>query len=599
MLKSSLLEALRRLIVSVHRDAVVSVNPGILRSRAYKRDRSFLATASELELLQELPVVGKSLDRALCLGQESTFRPSDDASLPPIPESRFSYFLDGVRGGDAACIKAFRQVTLLFAKLELNSPAPDEAIEAFVRRQAELPESVSKTPVVIGARDLVSRILSTLYWEDVIPRHGPGAVATGEKPWQKFHFKRIYADMQDFYPADAYFFTNMNHLSDFLRDPSEGLDFEELPCSYCKLVAVPKDFRGRRIIAMEPLEKQWVQQGQRRALVRRLEQHPLTRGYVNFSSQDVNRGLALSSSISGQYATLDLKDASDRVSLALCSALIEEPAISYLRASRSVGVELPSGQRITLRSFSPMGSAVCFPLESLVFYALAMSAVRMALKPTNLFPTRKDWNGILGKVYVYGDDLIVERQFAELVIQALTDVGLVVNTDKCCYRGPFRESCGLDAYNGVDVRPVRIKHMPDRSIPSSFPSSCSYLNEFRTRGMVNSYDTLMQEVANEFSTVPYLTCHSDPCGITTTSITEAVVWNNSHFASRWNNRLQRTEWRVTQVNPRFYHSRLPGWSQLLRNFTENPLGIPCDWSRDVDEWSVPHALTRNQRWMSL
>lgn len=595
MLKTSSLEALRALAVSVHQDCVLAANPEALRSRAYSRDRKFLASASELELLQELPVVGKAFDRSLCKG-ETSFAYADHASLASVPASRFSYLLDGVRRGDADSIRAFRQIHHLYAKYELAVDA-DEAIKGFISRQAELPESLTRTPLLRMARSLIGRILSNLNWQEIIPRHGPGATATGEKPWEKMNFKRIYLDMQDYYPADQYFFMNVHHLSQQLEDGE--IPFSVLPDSHCKLVAVPKDFRGPRIIAMEPLEKQWIQQGQRRILVRRLESHPLTRGYVNFTSQEVNRSLALRSSISGQYATLDLKDASDRVSLALCDSIIEEPAISYLRASRSVRVELPDGQLIPLRSFSPMGSAVCFPLESLIFYALSLSAVRMALKPRSLWPSTKEWSEVLGLVYVYGDDLVVDSRFSQPVIQALSSVGLVVNVEKCCLTGHFRESCGLDAYNGEAIQPIRVKHMPDRHTPSSFPSACSYLNEFKLRGMVHSYDTLIKEVEKSFGTVPFLTCHYDPCGIITTSFTEAVLWNNSHFRSRWNKQLHCCEWRVTTVSPRYHHSAIPGWSQYLRVMTGNPYGVPCDWSKNEDEWSIPHALTRNQRWRTV
>lgn len=597
MLKTTILEALRNLIVSVHKDLVTAVDPGILRSRAYQRDRRYLATASELELLQELPKVGKAFDRSLCAAQEKDFSRADCGLQSPVPESRFKYFLDGVHAGSTECIRAFRQIHLLYAKYEC-SVAADDAILAFIARQQELPESLPRTPLIIVARDLISEILKDLDWSDIIPRHGPGAVATGEKPWEKMDFKRIYLDQDGLYPVDQYFFMNVHHLSEKLG--SEGLEsFTVLPESHCTLVAVPKDFRGPRIIAMEPLEKQWLQQGQRRVLVRRLETHPLSRGYVNFTSQDVNRRLALRSSMDSTFATLDLKDASDRVSLALCSSLISEPSISYLKATRSVAVRLPTGSAVPLRSFSPMGSAVCFPLESLIFYALSLSAVYLARRPRHLYPTRKDWVQVLGSVYVYGDDLVVDSSHAMAVIEALSSVGLVVNRDKCCLAGHFRESCGLDAYDGGCVAPVRVKHLPDRRVPSSFPSAVSYLNEFRARRMMNSYDELMKLIAKSFGTVPYLTCHSDPCGVFTTSFTEAVSWNNFHFRSRFNRQLQTMEWKVTEMSPRFKRLAVEGWSQYLRIMTAFPNGTPHDWSNDDDEWSIPHALTRNQRWRTL
>jgi len=60
-------------------------------------------------------------------------------------------------------------------------------------------------------------------------------------------------------------------------------------------------------------------------------------------------------------------------------------------------------------------------------------------------------------VYVYGDDLIVDREVYPILLQILPRYGLMFNQDKCCTSGFFRESCGCDAYRGVDVTPLRMK----------------------------------------------------------------------------------------------------------------------------------------------
>lgn len=60
-------------------------------------------------------------------------------------------------------------------------------------------------------------------------------------------------------------------------------------------------------------------------------------------------------------------------------------------------------------------------------------------------------------VYVYGDDVIVPKDYALHVQPALEAVGLLVNVNKSFYKGPFRESCGGDYINGVEVSPVRFK----------------------------------------------------------------------------------------------------------------------------------------------
>jgi hypothetical protein len=85
-----------------------------------------------------------------------------------------------------------------------------------------------------------------------------------------------------------------------------------------KLTAVPKDSRGPRLICVHPKEAIWIQQGQRLKLEAAITSSNLTKGRINFTDQTVNGGLALESSKSGRLATLDLKEASDRISCNSC-----------------------------------------------------------------------------------------------------------------------------------------------------------------------------------------------------------------------------------------------------------------------------------------
>jgi len=55
---------------------------------------------------------------------------------------------------------------------------------------------------------------------------------------------------------------------------------------------------------------------------------------------------------------------------------------------------------------------------------------------------------------VYGDDIIVPSESYDMVSWALECFGFQVNPEKSFSTGPFRESCGTDAFAGTNVRPI-------------------------------------------------------------------------------------------------------------------------------------------------
>ena len=57
----------------------------------------------------------------------------------------------------------------------------------------------------------------------------------------------------------------------------------------------------------------------------------------------------------------------------------------------------------------------------------------------------------------YGDDIICRQTDALLLVELLRFIGFRTNVDKTFLFGPFRESCGSDYYEGVDIRPVFIE----------------------------------------------------------------------------------------------------------------------------------------------
>jgi hypothetical protein len=133
--------------------------------------------------------------------------------------------------------------------------------------------------------------------------------------------------------------------------------------------------------------------------------------------------------------------------------------LGLLEASRTDYVELPDGDFIPLKKFAGMGSAVCFPLESIVFFALGVGTIAAISGMT--------FEHAATLVYVYGDDLIVPQRYAASVMEAGVSLGMIPSEKKCFFRSvnraTFRESCGCDAFGGVDITPVKFSKTPPKS----------------------------------------------------------------------------------------------------------------------------------------
>jgi len=277
--------------------------------------------------------------------------------------------------------------------------------------------------------------------ENFRPKHGPGAVA--ELP-------------RTATVLDKYRYLGTDSLIDYVFSKHAGVDvttyYAYPPARWerqSKLVFVPKSMKTRRSISKEPATLMFLQQGVKGVLADYIRNHSFLSAHIDFEHQEKNARLAIRSSADHRYATIDLSSASDTVTTTLVKAVFRgTPLYPFLVALRSRTVELPSGKVLRVEKFAPMGSALCFPIETLIFSCAVEYAVRRA-HATNLgfFPS---WR-------VYGDDIIVEDALFEDVILTLESLGFILNRSKSfdsCAR--FRESCGGEGYDGVDVTPLRI-----------------------------------------------------------------------------------------------------------------------------------------------
>lgn len=216
------------------------------------------------------------------------------------------------------------------------------------------------------------------------------------------------------------------------------------------VVFVPKDSRGPRVISKEPLLILRAQMAFFKYATDLLEKESLHR--INFRSQETNRELAKEGSLNGRWATMDLSDASDSISMRLCRELfLGCPGIEYfLRNCRSTHTCLPvSKEVIPLMKLAGMGSGLTFPILALVAYLSVLSYLHLR--------TGRPIRHLATIVYVYGDDIIVPSEHFEDAAKGLALSGLRLNVAKSYVRGNFRESCGGDYYNGIECAPVRFK----------------------------------------------------------------------------------------------------------------------------------------------
>ena len=350
-----------------------------------------------------------------------------------------------------ACVN---QLTAVFTKLKGGHTPKSEVdtIDAFINTEAEIAStSIDYTmpipyyysggqgavirawrpldSVMDEASRLVKLVLARSDPREIQPKHGSGVSACGTDVRDRYAVPRFVEKIDKIWPMSEYYYLSPTAFCDGLQEylETDAVD----PCA--KVLLVPKDARGPRLISCEPRETMWIQQGLMGELYRTIERHPLTRRRVNFTLQgynqlaafngslrkeslrDINdwhqpsqeelipielqdpscsqrdvslagvestldayrlglaihrrsetvrylksRGLkpAANSLVAGQLATLDLKDASDRLRLDVVQRLFPRNWADALTACRSGQTELPDGRLVTLNKHAPMGSAL-------------------------------------------------------------------------------------------------------------------------------------------------------------------------------------------------------------------------------------------------
>lgn len=332
-----------------------------------------------------------------------------------------------------------------------------------------------------GFRDLCRMVLTSFGDLDVYslrPKHGPGAVADNVSV--KYELPHWPRKLGAIFPAD--WFASHDLCDRTLSD-------REFPS---RVLCVPKTQKGPRIIAAEPTSHQFCQGAVERWLRDRIDRSHV-RWSISLRDQTPSQRLALAGSLSGELATIDLSSASDRLSTRLVEYVFQSrhDVLDVLHATRTRTFEMPDGSVHVARKFACMGSACTFPVQTIVFTIISIWATLLA-EGRSVSVT--EIHNVSKRVRVFGDDIIVPVGAYGLVTSLLTEVGLKVNSAKSFGTGRFRESCGLDAYLGVDVTPAYFLQACNPRNPESLVGLVASSNNFHKKGYWHAAQYLLNTI---------------------------------------------------------------------------------------------------------
>lgn len=501
-----------------------------------------------------LPLLGKAIYRSYETGIfecPKEFSTKKNSNLPKLLVELFSrvYTPEGaLRPVGPSLInvhKKLLQLTMCFYKVEraASREAENTLVTDFLKLQNHLYSDLNSTEedrqFLRRCRRRLSQILKNFDPREITPRHGPGAVFESQKNYEKWSMMWFYPDIDQVYPSDQYQYLSSTHLCDV---GSPFIQRNTPPMT--RMCVVPKNADTGRLIAIEEKYPQYLKLGIMDALYKHIAKSSI-RHNVNFVDQTINHSLACLGSYNGYYATIDLKAASDSVSVDLVNRLFPKTFLKYtdpLRATCTVW----NSVRHSLKTYATMGSALCFPVEALTFWVLLREHLGT------------------DEVFVYGDDIVIPSSMVESAIDMFRNFGITVNQAKTFYRGLFRESCGEDylAGNSVSVSKWR---KPPRNL-DELRVRCDqivpFLNDMTRTWGGHVTDNLIHVFVREFGCLP-VTVRSDMQGFAV--YTEAHTSLNASFLrSRWNRNLQKFEFRLPSKRVR--QTRVEdSWYEVMRS----------------------------------
>jgi len=416
--------------------------------------------------------------------------PGSHTGLPAFLSGFLARVFDSSSGAllddpDIEAIFAVLQLTLLFSKIALPEATQEGKSHSGGDRKVVSPkrERLAMSEFIQCEQDVKAfdsslssstldefRVMSNMLFGDVfakielnldwgfgfIPKHGPGAVADKLSSNGKYDLRTWTARLQDTVSWEHFLCPNPSYKEEMGEEVSILEPGAEMPV---RVITVPKTLKTPRIIAIEPAAMQYVQQSLLSEVRYAFSEDSFLSRVIGFDDQEPNRFLARKGSLCGDLATLDLSEASDRVSNQHVRAMLSDfPHLSALvDATRSRKADVPGHGVIRLSKFASMGSALCFPMEAMVFLTLIFLGIsRESSAPLSRDALIKRYRK---QVRVFGDDLIVPVDNVLSVVNELSTFGYKVNVGKSFWTGRFRESCGRMYYNGQDVSIVKVRQV--------------------------------------------------------------------------------------------------------------------------------------------
>lgn len=230
------------------------------------------------------------------------------------------------------------------------------------------------------------------------------------------------------------------------------------------IATVRKNAKTDRTIAIEPAVNSWFQKGVGSFMRKRLR-----RIGIDLNNQSINQRAALLA-LRLLLATLDLSAASDSVALLVVELLFPDDWYQLIAVTRSERGTFDSRDAVLngdatwfeYQKVSSMGNGFTFELESVLFTAVCLAC------------------GVpIYDISVYGDDIIVPRQYSQQVVEVLQCLGFSLNRDKSFVDGLFFESCGVHVFQGCDVTPFYMKELLDG--PENYMHMANELRLYATR----------------------------------------------------------------------------------------------------------------------
>nr|APG77052.1 hypothetical protein [Beihai levi-like virus 10] len=312
-------------------------------------------------------------------------------------------------------------------------------------------------------------------------KHGTGSVSDMRRGENKYSFPSWPPRLSSVFPYEAFG-------SHDLSATHHGNE-----CQPSKLIAVPKVLSRPRLIASEPTCNQWCQQITRYWLLDRLE-HTKLSAFIDLRDQSKSQRMVSKSSRDRELATVDLSSASDRLSLWVVERAFRKnrSLLAALQAHRTPFIKDATGVTdfcVPLKKFASQGTAVTFPVQTLIFLCCAAAA----LGCESLSDLHRSFRG---KVRIYGDDIIIPRKGYDNLKILLDHLELEVNVDKTFSQGFFRESCGLDAYKGADVTPIKPQIL-NVTGPESLLALIDSSNNFFIKGYWRTGDYIARTIPPE------------------------------------------------------------------------------------------------------